>query len=747
MWKACRQQDKDVRATVLAHKKRAERKKEFLASKFQDPVQTLRVTNCGIEVKRDQKVHSQLESEHNLMVWNRVKIDKYDGRALVESLPNWSVIKRTQTDEELELETQANYERYRTIIEGEKKNIPQIELLQDAQERIKISVEEQKLAPTQKDLDRGERQKQSNSKDKKAGGQYSNIRFDYNSNTALEDNAFQKPNLNDEEEVEEDDGVEYIPEVPIEQESWVNNIAKKYGVNDYCRLVRRENRALRDVQRKIAEGAAREGSKPSRRERRRERDRNRRRAGNRSPTRDRGSPTYDDYNRNQRSLSESTDYSRTDSRSDDSRSSSRSRSPVRKPRKIPVNQGGKFITEFNFNDPPKKGAKYSSESYESSIEEKKVEETIVIKEATEDISSDFTTAVLRKPGDRWNFAKAIDEKFNRPGHNKYKLKDEEEKPKKVEEKKPVSLPPPVLNSIPTEETPQDRLKRKMRQQLKKKINEDKRSQRKKEATEAADRRKREEDAREYNYGLRSRRSPDYGESYSRTRSRSPIRRGKNSRSRSRSSSRSRSPSPIRNRSISPNIKRRSISPRRSYSRSRSPIRKKSRSRSPVRKSSPPMIRKRSRSPPRRRSRSPSDRRRSRSRSPIRKRSRSPVSRRSWSRSPARKRSRSPVRRRSRSPIRKRSRSPVSRKSRSRSPSRKRSRSPRANNNNNRRSTSRSPPPKKKKEKKPKPVGSKYDRLMGQLLELEKKKQTNLEKNSSTHSGPSLNDYNLPTQFH
>jgi hypothetical protein len=33
------------------------------------------------------------------------------------------------------------------------------------------------------------------------------------------------------------------------------------------------------------------------------------------------------------------------------------------------------------------------------------------------------------------------------------------------------------------------LKRKMRQQLKKKINEDKRSQRKKEATEAADRRK------------------------------------------------------------------------------------------------------------------------------------------------------------------------------------------------------------------------------------------------------------------
>lgn len=49
---------------------------------------------------------------------------------------------------------EANYERYRSIIEGEKKNIPQIELLRDTQERIKISAEEQKLAPTQKDLDR-----------------------------------------------------------------------------------------------------------------------------------------------------------------------------------------------------------------------------------------------------------------------------------------------------------------------------------------------------------------------------------------------------------------------------------------------------------------------------------------------------------------------------------------------------------------------------------------------------------------
>lgn len=33
------------------------------------------------------------------MLWNGVKIDKYDGRALIENLPNWNSMKRTQTDE------------------------------------------------------------------------------------------------------------------------------------------------------------------------------------------------------------------------------------------------------------------------------------------------------------------------------------------------------------------------------------------------------------------------------------------------------------------------------------------------------------------------------------------------------------------------------------------------------------------------------------------------------------------------
>jgi hypothetical protein len=33
------------------------------------------------------------------MVWNGITIDKYDGRSLVENVPNWSAMKSIQTDE------------------------------------------------------------------------------------------------------------------------------------------------------------------------------------------------------------------------------------------------------------------------------------------------------------------------------------------------------------------------------------------------------------------------------------------------------------------------------------------------------------------------------------------------------------------------------------------------------------------------------------------------------------------------
>jgi hypothetical protein len=69
MWKTCRDQDKALRTISLDHKKKAERKKEYFASKFQDPVHTLKVTNCGVEVKKDPKAYHQLCSdEANLYV-------------------------------------------------------------------------------------------------------------------------------------------------------------------------------------------------------------------------------------------------------------------------------------------------------------------------------------------------------------------------------------------------------------------------------------------------------------------------------------------------------------------------------------------------------------------------------------------------------------------------------------------------------------------------------------------------------
>jgi hypothetical protein len=57
------------------------------------------------------------------------------------------------------LEAQGNYERYRFLVEAEKKNVSEIAMLKETQEKILISDEAQKLAPTQKDIERGKQQR------------------------------------------------------------------------------------------------------------------------------------------------------------------------------------------------------------------------------------------------------------------------------------------------------------------------------------------------------------------------------------------------------------------------------------------------------------------------------------------------------------------------------------------------------------------------------------------------------------
>lgn len=135
---------------------------------------------------------------------------------------------------------------------------------------------------------------------------------------------------------------------------------------------------------------------------------------------------------------------------------------------------------------------HSCDSYSSEEEGHSRSSEASIKEATE--STDITSTILRKPGDRWNFARSIDEKFNQSRLKKNATQEKKEREKRVkvrgllilfttQEKeetgsklKPMKMSnlhrPPNPNPSKLEETPQEKLKRKMRTQIQEKMRQD-----------------------------------------------------------------------------------------------------------------------------------------------------------------------------------------------------------------------------------------------------------------------------------
>jgi arginine/serine-rich splicing factor 16 len=718
MWKACRKQEKVIRGMMADARRRAERKKEYFASKFADPLQSLRITNTGIEVLSDSKMYHFFESGGNMMPYqgnSDLMIDKYDGRALLASLEPSSSGKRILSEEEADLESQLNYERYRSIIEAKKRGIDEMTLLR----QIKEEMIDSKSAPTHKELERTKNHPLNQKEKSKAGkGIYGAVKFNYEN---------PEESIPYEESDDEEDSVDaasvaasqisYIEETPEDQERMVNDMAQEYDIDDYCRLVRAENRDLAFEKKRLEEEAQRGGKKLSRRERRRLRDKDRRR-----------------FRKSPNGRSGVSGYSRRSSLTDNYRNKelrrSRSNSPRRKKTKRTVGTK-EYITEFTLDNDDSES---DSES-DQSLQEIDQDESERIREATE--TNDDSTAILRRPGDRWHFARTIDEKYNQPRH-KMKLREEEsEKRPSISSgssrtptalkstKKPTtpaigssSVTDPIQNL--KKETPQERLKRKLRQQLNKKIKADRRETRRKEAQLAAERRRREEEL-DYNYGLR-RSSPDYSRG-GRQSSPSPSTENNNTNnntnitkssrrnlsSDSRSSSRSRSIHRDRGRSLQSSTRRNYHSRSRDH-RNRYRIRHHSSSRS--RSLSDSGIRRRSYS---------------RSRSGDRYRQCS----KSWSRSRSRSRGR---KRNNRSRSRSRTRG-IKRNNRSLSRSRscenKRKRSLSVEKGDNKKQKPSILPSKQTK--------TKLDILMAQLDDLEKK-------HSQKGTSPNLQDYDLPTSF-
>jgi len=194
--------------------------------------------------------------------------------------------------------------------------------------------------------------------------------------------------------------IQLLEETPTSKEGEVDAIAKFFGIENYCRLVRSENRKLTNEKEKLEEIEVRKGNKRlSRRERRRLREKDRRKYRKNTP------PLYPFNYNSQENEIQPYDNMKTD---DSSSHSSDEESEEGEDKT-------EFITEINVNNDTEEINFFDEDIFDEYKEELKDEEGIF--EAND--NTDIGTAILRKPGDRWNFAKAIDEKFNHP---RYRVK-------------------------------------------------------------------------------------------------------------------------------------------------------------------------------------------------------------------------------------------------------------------------------------------------------------------------------------
>eukprot|EP01129_Flabellula_baltica_P015025 TRINITY_DN739_c0_g1_i4.p1 TRINITY_DN739_c0_g1~~TRINITY_DN739_c0_g1_i4.p1 ORF type:complete len:411 (+),score=120.47 TRINITY_DN739_c0_g1_i4:39-1235(+) len=231
--------------------------------------------------------------------------------------------------------------------------------------------------------------------------------------------------------------VKFFEEIPFSQELKTNNIAKSYGINNYSRIITDNNIKAKEEYDELQALEEMKNSGLSRSEKRRIREKNRRRF-KKSAIRQYGEVV---------GMTDSDEEYSTSS-SEDGEIDGKS-SPVRTT----------FITEIAINN--------DEESSSNSLAE-----NIDIDKYYNDDDDMELEAVIRNPGDRWKFAKAIDDKFNQPRYRAY-LKKEQDKTKEKEETTEAVRSAPSLEylkkekekKIKNEESPQEKLMKRLRQEL------------------------------------------------------------------------------------------------------------------------------------------------------------------------------------------------------------------------------------------------------------------------------------------
>ncbi|GAA5813529.1 hypothetical protein MFLAVUS_007007 [Mucor flavus] len=278
---------------MVDHRKRAERRRAYYESRLGDIQQLIRVIGVSSKVYPDAEQFYYHENPDNLMNWQGnqdIKIDRFDGRSLLDFVPDASRGYGHIPKEEREMQDELNFERYHDLIEAERLNVSEADRLAEVDEEWTklLDRHQAKLALI------NSQEKGSNTKSRGFGFDYGTTKVDI---------------------------LQYVDDLTDKDKQVLNEMSGKYGIRSYARLLRvaKKDRddELRALKRQQEEGRPKDSSsKRNSNERRRLRRRGDRRSRNddQNRYRRRYSPTYEPYRR----ASDSEESSADENRQEDS---------------------------------------------------------------------------------------------------------------------------------------------------------------------------------------------------------------------------------------------------------------------------------------------------------------------------------------------------------------------------------------------------------------------------------------------
>ncbi|KAI8070427.1 alternative splicing regulator-domain-containing protein [Gongronella butleri] len=285
MWHETKANEKRVKEIMQEHKRRAERRKAYFDSKLGDPKQLLRVIGTNLKLYPSAEQYYYHENTKNMIPWPgdpSIKIDRFDGRALLDELPPIRS-GRTLLDVDGDDAEELNFERYRDLVEAERLDLtPQARLATVDEQWTKL-------------LDRHKANLAMIEPTRKPKSQ--SFGYDYGT-SSTSDTSAAAGEADRSVLSHETDLLNHLHDLPEADRRALVSMGTKYGIRNCFRQLLRAKRHRDQELEELKQKATLHGesSKKDKKERKRQRRRERARqryADNRHGRR--SSPTYDPY--------------------------------------------------------------------------------------------------------------------------------------------------------------------------------------------------------------------------------------------------------------------------------------------------------------------------------------------------------------------------------------------------------------------------------------------------------------------